>query len=90
MGKVSKVHSYVLVSCALTVVEKSSEAATVEMIHDCQQQALIELKGCGELKRVQTDRIREHLLTCTRLTDDVKFDGFTDLEINRNNENSPV
>lgn len=71
MGKVGKVQSYVLVSCALTVVEESSEAAAVEMIHDCQQQALIELKGCRELKGDQTDHIRERLLTCERLTDDV-------------------
>lgn len=71
MGKVGKVQTYVLVSCALTVVEKSSEAATVEMIHDCQQQALIELEGCRELKGDQTDGIREHLLTCERLKDDV-------------------
>lgn len=69
MGKVGKVQTYVLVTCALAVVEKSSEAATVEMIQDCQQQALIELKGCRELKgdqTNQTDPIREHLLTCKR------------------------
>lgn len=44
------VQSYVLVSCALTVVEKSSEATAVEMVQDCQQQSLIKLKGCRELK----------------------------------------
>lgn len=40
-----------LVSCTLTVVEESPEAAAVEMIHDCQQEALIELKSCWKLRR---------------------------------------
>ena len=40
-----------LVSCTLTVVEESPKATAVEMIQDCQQEALIKLKGCGELKR---------------------------------------
>lgn len=40
-----------LVSCTLTVVEESPEATAVEMIHDCQQEALIELKSCWKRRR---------------------------------------
>lgn len=42
--------SYVLVSCTLTVVEESPEATAVEMIQDCQQEALIKFKGRRELR----------------------------------------
>lgn len=44
------VEAYVLVSCTLTVVEEGSKATAVEVIQDCQQQALVKLKGCRELK----------------------------------------
>lgn len=39
-----------LVSCALTVVEECPKATAVEMIQDCQQEALIKLKGCRKLR----------------------------------------
>lgn len=50
------VGSYVLVSGALTVVEERPEATAVEVIQDGQQEALIELKGCGELKKKRRRR----------------------------------
>lgn len=42
--------AYVLVSRTLTVVEEGSKATAVEVIQDCQQQALVKLKGRRELK----------------------------------------
>lgn len=39
-----------LVSCTFTVVEESPKATAVEMIQDCQQEALIKLKGCRKLR----------------------------------------
>lgn len=47
--KITSVRSYVLVSCALAVVEKSSKATAVEVVQDGQQKALIELKSSGKL-----------------------------------------
>lgn len=44
------VKSYVLVSCALTVVEEIPKATAIQMIQDCQQEALIKLKGCRKLR----------------------------------------
>ena len=39
-----------LVSCTLTVVEESPKTTAIEMIQDCQQEALIKLKGCRKLR----------------------------------------
>lgn len=50
--------SYVLVPCAFAVVKKRSEATAVEVIQDCQKQALVKLKGCWELKGDKTKQIK--------------------------------
>lgn len=42
--------TYLLVSYTLTVVEESPKATAVEMIQDCEQEMLIELKGCRKLR----------------------------------------
>lgn len=42
--------TYLLVSYTLTVVEESPKATAVEMIQDCEQKMLIELKGCRKLR----------------------------------------
>lgn len=52
------VQSYMLVSCTFTVVEESPKATAVEMIQDCQQQALIKLKGCRKLSSEER-RVKE-------------------------------
>lgn len=59
-----------LVSCILTVVEESPKATAVEMIQDCQQEALIKLKGCRKLRRrsssksnITPDQITKHSLS---------------------------
>lgn len=49
------VWSHVLVSCALAVVEEGSEATAVEVVQDGQQEALVELKGCGKLTGEEED-----------------------------------
>lgn len=50
-----------LVSGALAVVEEGPEAAAVQVIQDGQQEALVELEGCGELrKRKKKKRRRGH------------------------------
>lgn len=43
-------YSYLLVSCALTVVQEGAEAAAVEVIQDRQQEVLVKLEGCGKLR----------------------------------------
>lgn len=52
--------TYLLVSYTLTVVEESPKATAVEMIQDCEQKMLIELKGCRKLRG-------ENLVTFPRL-----------------------
>lgn len=93
--------AYVLVSCALAVVEERSEATAVEVIQDCQQQALVELKGRRELKGEKTNetvQIGGRLLRYERRADtQCNFDqvclrctGLENKHVNKSRTRSPV
>lgn len=56
MALLGFVCAYVLVSSTFAVVEEGSEATAVQVVQDGQQEALIELKGCGKLTVSRKER----------------------------------